>query len=366
MKFKKLTALALSLVSALCIFSFAACGDNTAENPDDDKIPVIPPQQQQPSEGQGGGVHRPGTNINPDYNSGGSSSSQEEHPHQKTDVDKPGVDLPNGLRLRVKLITKQVEDGEGGYKEEYEETDEYYLSDVHECKDETIEIPTEYNGMKVTAIGEYAFEDCTTVKKVIVPSTVVEIGRSAFSYCSKLEEVEIQGENLKTMGYTIFSYSGKFKTVNLPNSLTEMGAFVFSNCPSVETITFPNKEMDIGSGIFLNCSGLTEFTIPTAWKSIPSDMFANCTHLKEVTIPSNIETLDFESFYGCKSFTKIRIPKSVKLIREACFMACTNLIDIYYEGTSDEWMEVEKESMWDYESRQQIRQYKMHFEGDEQ
>lgn len=363
MKFKKWMTIGISLMTAACmLFSFAACDDKPIENPDDDSGQVDPLPDKtdpKPNENQGEGLHRPGTNVNPDApGSSGSSSSEEEHEHyEKQDVDKPGVDLPNGLILRVKYVQNEE-------TQEEVATNEYYVSDGYKCTEETVEIPAEYEGKKITSIGPYAFED-STVKKVIVPEGVVEIGANAFSFCPNLTEVEVRGNTLKVIGSTAFKCSGNFKTINLPDGLTTIGDYAFIYCVSIETLPIPANTLDLGYGIFLGCSGLKEFTIPSTWTTIPGDMFANCNHLAEVTIPEGITELGFEAFYGCKSFEKITIPVSVTSLCEACFMACTNLVDIYYMGTSAEWMEIEKGVQWDYESRGVMRAYKLHCSDEE-
>ena len=43
----------------------------------------------------------------------------------------------------------------------------------------------------VTAIGDYAFNDCTGLTGVAIPETVTEIGRNAFAGCTSLTSVTI-------------------------------------------------------------------------------------------------------------------------------------------------------------------------------
>ncbi len=384
MKIKKWLTMAAAIMTASCmLFSFAACGETADVDPNNGdnqgsqqggNIEPEVPDKKDPEapESQGGGLGKPGTNINPDYGngSGSSSSGGDEHTHyQKDDVDKPGVDLDNGIKLRIKLIEEQVEKGEGEFETVYTETNEYYVSDGYDCKDETVEIPTEYEGKKVTSIGRYAFEDNLSVKKVIIPEGIVDIQMSAFSYCLNLEEVEIKGETLTTIGGSAFAHDEKLTKVNVPDSVTKMDVFVFAHCKALETVTLPDTLSDIGDGVFYECRELKTFVLPSAMTEIRSAFFGNCNHLEEVTLHEGIEKIGTEAFYGCKTFKSITLPKSIKVLGKGCFLACSNLKEIHYAGTFEDWMDdtkITKEAAWDYESYTQPRQYKIYCDGDEE
>ena len=77
-------------------------------------------------------------------------------------------------------------------------------------------IPSEIYGKKVTSIGWYAFEDCTTINSVIIPESVTEISFGAFYGCTSLSSISIP-DNVTRI------YSGAFyKTAwydNQPNGI---------------------------------------------------------------------------------------------------------------------------------------------------
>lgn len=68
-----------------------------------------------------------------------------------------------------------------------------------------INIPTNLNDRTVTKIGDYAFEDNTTLTKVTIPLSVAYIGDHAFSNCTNLSQVEISDETTSILGSTPFS-----------------------------------------------------------------------------------------------------------------------------------------------------------------
>ena len=53
----------------------------------------------------------------------------------------------------------------------------------------TVTIPSSINGFKVTAIGLYAFYECTKIKSIVIPADVIEINWGAFNGCDGLEDI---------------------------------------------------------------------------------------------------------------------------------------------------------------------------------
>ncbi|MGN0624339.1 MAG: leucine-rich repeat domain-containing protein, partial [Oscillospiraceae bacterium] len=110
--------------------------------------------------------------------------------------------------------------------------------------DSTLTIPGTIDGKKVTSIGGYAFEDCTSLTSITIPNSVTSIGSNAFNYCTSLTSITI------------------------PNSVTSIGGGAFNTCTSLTSITIPNSVTSIGYSAFENCTSLTSITIPNSVTSI--------------------------------------------------------------------------------------------------
>ncbi|MBQ3668262.1 MAG: leucine-rich repeat protein, partial [Clostridia bacterium] len=52
--------------------------------------------------------------------------------------------------------------------------------------DDTLEIPSELDGLSVTSIGDRAFRGCNRLTDVTIPGSVTSIGDSAFDSCYRL------------------------------------------------------------------------------------------------------------------------------------------------------------------------------------
>lgn len=102
----------------------------------------------------------------------------------------------------------------------------------------------------VTAIPPYAFVSATSpdidlpttsIERIILPSTLKEIGYMAFAGTS-ISSIELP-EGLEALSNFVFSDCVKLTSVTLPNSLTTMGSFAFTGTrlTSVQTPTHWSK-----------------------------------------------------------------------------------------------------------------------------
>ncbi len=175
-------------------------------------------------------------------------------------------------------------------------------------EEETVTLPTDINGSEyeiyyfrgaknviipdgVTSIGNYAFDDCTSLESITIPSGVQSIGYEAFRSCTNLTEVNF-GEN---------------------SQLTSIGNYAFDDCTSLQSITIPDSVLSLGSYAF---TGTAYYNDPANWKNgtlfigehlidvyenatvveakggaIAYDAFSGCYKLKNLTIGGNHKSL---------------------------------------------------------------------------
>ena len=153
-------------------------------------------------------------------------------------------------------------------KEEFQFTDDMFTKTTnglifdgfaHRSKPKNIpakfEIPEEFEGQKIIAIGTNAFSQCYNITEVVIPKTVTEIYGDAFNMCKNLKKVEILGK-LVSIGFRAFKNVIGLQSINIPNSVEYIGYEAFFNCENLTSIELPNSVKTIGTEAFAY-SGLT-------------------------------------------------------------------------------------------------------------
>ena len=181
---------------------------------------------------------------------------------------------------------------------------EYSVSDCLTSASDSLDIPSTYNGLPVTSIGERAFESCEDLSSITIPNSVTSIEYFAFYRCLSLTNITI------------------------PNSVTSIGDLAFRECTSLASITIPDSVTSIGDDAFAGCTSLSSITIGNSVTSIGNSAFSQCTSLTSITIPNSVTSIGNSAFSGCRSLTSIIIGDSVTSIGERVFESCEDLSSI--------------------------------------
>ncbi len=151
--------------------------------------------------------------------------------------------------------------------------------------DETIVIPSEIEGKKVTSIDFHNLWNSHFVD-VTLPNTIQAIGDRAFVNCESLKNINLPN-GITDIGKYAFNGCIALKNINLPNSLKNISQYAFGRCSSLTSITIPDSVTSIGNGVFVGCSSLTSITIPNSVTSIGDGAFNTTLDDTGFTIHAN-------------------------------------------------------------------------------
>lgn len=201
---------------------------------------------------------------------------------------------------------------------------------------------------KVTAIGDYAFEDIS-VKAVVLPSELKIIGKGAFknnklvvldipNKVTDVKEFAFLGNELKsvTIANSVVNLEeGAFAennltAVNLPANITTIAKNLFSNNELV-SITIPNGVITIGSGAFKE-NNIESLSLPASVKKIEGWAFA-VNRLKTILIPEGVTTIGIQAFYNNRLKT-VTLPTTLSEIGTLAFSKNSNLETATFLGTT--------------------------------
>ena len=187
-------------------------------------------------------------------------------------------------------------------------------------------IPDNFDGIPVTAIARRAFYD-RSMKSVVIPESVKEIGSEAFYYCTALEKISIPG-GILVIPENAFGYCRMLSEVVIPNSVKEIGNCDFQGCGCLSKITVPDSVEKIGYSAFAYCSGLESAVIYSA-ERIESYVFSECPKLETVVLPKNLKSIWEKAFSGCKVLKELTIPQSVTSVGRNVFSGCSAITLLY-------------------------------------
>ena len=178
-----------------------------------------------------------------------------------------------------------------------------------------IDVPSEIQGHKITAIADGAFQNLEGITRVHLPDTVESIGAGAFNGCRSLCGITIP-DSVTSIGGGAFYECLNLVDITLPETLTSLGLAVFYNCRSLKTMVIPNgvsaiSEYDVGGSMFYGCTSLESVKLPYGIETIGDRTFYNCSSLKSIVIPPRVRGIASDAFSYCSSLKSVTVPKSV-------------------------------------------------------
>jgi hypothetical protein len=188
-------------------------------------------------------------------------------------------------------------------------------------------IPETIDGLPVTAIGKFVFDDMgltkltlpeglesigffafsgNKLKTVIIPHTVTIIDGGAFAN-NQLESV-VLSDNLIEISSIAFE-GNKLKSIILPESLETIGQLTFAS-NQLSEIIIPDNVIDIQSGAFMD-NELRNIVLPKRLKRLYTTIYED-NYLTSIIIPDNVTAVFGELSPGTNKITNITIGENVE------------------------------------------------------
>ena len=229
----------------------------------------------------------------------------------------------------------------------------------------------EYN---VTGVDRNAFYGRSSVRKVIIPSSVTAIGAYAFGNCNSLaivhcnsansfdvEENVFSNKNKATLfipAYSYGNYGGKtgWKFMDIEECDTfeeftdggmkyvgwQLGTQKQAKLMSGKSIAMiPETAKSQLSSVTYNVIAIGEsafsgvrfgdnisLTIPEGIKRIEANALKNCSDLQSITLPSSLEVIGASAFQSCTGLKLITLPANLTTIGDRAFYGCSNLVEV--------------------------------------
>lgn len=220
---------------------------------------------------------------------------------------------------------------------------------------------------QIKAIPYGMFYGCTSLLSVEIPASVKIIGVSAFSGCTSLQSVLFsQNSELTSIYSTAFQNCSSLSDVQLPSSLTTIEGQAFANCTGFNAFTISTGIKTLAVDAFRGCKNIVTFTvspnnnhfagfegvlfnktitklvsyplgiqnsnyvIPETVDTIGIESFSTNETIENISFPSNLKIIDRSAFAGCSNIITLNLPNTLKEIKSFAFSSCVRLLNIKF------------------------------------
>ena len=181
--------------------------------------------------------------------------------------------------------------------------------------------------------GNYVFKDCTALTEINLPEKLYYIGDDTF-YGSSLKEIVIPN-NVRYLWTGAFGKCESLGEIKMPSKLRYIGGNCFKGCTSLNAVVIPEEVFYIDFSAFADCSSLRTVSFGTNIMSVESQAFKDCTKLEEVRFSSKVLMIGKSAFEGCSGLTTAILSDNMTEIASSTFKDCIELQNVYIGNSID-------------------------------
>ncbi len=192
----------------------------------------------------------------------------------------------------------------------------------------------------VVSIGKEAFKNCVSVNAATVPTSALSsmpltaltsitivggaIPENAFAGCTELANITL-GSGITAIGKNAFNDTAYYKNASM---WTDSGKTLYIN----DCLIVAKGEIDgaytvrentalIANGAFAGNTALTSVSFPASLKYVGDGAFLDCSEIESIALPAGLVSVGNNAFQGCLSAASVNIPENVVIGKEA-FRGC--------------------------------------------
>ncbi len=236
----------------------------------------------------------------------------------------------------------------------------------------------------ITAIGTSTFYGVKNLISVTVPTSVISIGEFAFRNCNNLKSITLPfvgASRTAKNGYDqvfgyIFGYRTTSSGVGSAGTTNQYKGYYYYIPSSIRTVIISDGATAVAEKAFYRCGNLVNVVLPDSIETIGTSAFEYCDNLESIRLPflgasrtadngydqvfgyifgytaldqqNSAMTWTYQQYYNGKYYY-FNIPSSIRNVTLSsglvsiykAFINCTNLKSICYEGTLDDWVQIE-------------------------
>ena len=155
-----------------------------------------------------------------------------------------------------------------------------------------------------------AFNQCFSLKSIILPKDIKVIGPSVFYQCFSLESINLPS-TITAINSQAFLGCYTLKNISLPSGVTRLDK-TCDGCYALTNINISSSITKLGDNVFAYCHSLSSISLPSSITTLGSATFSSCYNIQQVIINANsVVTIQSNSFAKASYGTKFYVPDNL-------------------------------------------------------
>lgn len=164
----------------------------------------------------------------------------------------------------------------------------------------------------VKDIGTSAFENCTSLATITLPTTITHIGEKAIYNTAYYNNESNWKKTLSNDSSGDIGFGNKLDKIPWEDIVAKNLEYLYLGNNLIEisfsgTYSVKPGTLVIADGAFAGCDA-EKVTLSSQLITIGNNAFKGCEKLTEITISENVENIGDSAFEGCISLEKIKLP----------------------------------------------------------
>lgn len=148
------------------------------------------------------------------------------------------------------------------------------------------------------------FYECINLKSIEIPGTVRFIDQSAFDQCSSLKKLVLKEGLQEIKNYAFqYAFSDDAEPFEIPSTVTTIGDYAFCHA-KIKSLKIPATVTDLGDRIFEYCNKLETIELNTNYTKTYGALLQGCTALTKIVIGENVTNIS-KITYGASDFPNL-------------------------------------------------------------
>lgn len=210
------------------------------------------------------------------------------------------------------------------------------------------ETPTNINGYQLVGINKNLFKNNKIIETVILPNGITEIEKETFRGCASLVSVTIP-DSVTSIGESAFYGCQNLVNIRMSSNISYIGSSAFDicnklSCTEYEQARYFGNEVNPYLVLYRQNSNNNSTIHGSCRVLLNSSMSDRNSSVTSLIIPNSVVSLGYHSLAYSRYISWVVLGSGLKNIDHYAFYSWDSLKNVYYNGTEEQWLDVEVEN----------------------